>query len=484
MKASDQRKGTRAPIKKPEFREISAAGLSGFTSLFSDSSMEATPANVREWRMQHRDYQVSSTWQQRQLALMKLDWSVKPGADDAASQSAADYLSEQLDRVGFDRVSQKMHFGLYYGFAIAEMMYIRDGRYIGLDDIKVRAAERFRFDRRTGAPLFVGGGNPQGDPLAANKFWLFTAPGDSDDTPHGPPLGWRLYWPLFLKRNGARFWAVALEKYGMPTAAGTFPDGADQDAQDNFLQTLLAIHGSGAVSFPEGFKAELLEATRAAGGDYERFEAYWDKAVSKIILSQTMTTDDGSSKSQADVHLSVRDDVVQADADLLCATFSQGPGRWLTAWNFPGATPPIVSRTKPEVKDLDKQAERDRKIAEATGRRPTADYVKDTYGMDMEDRPTGAAARPGGGAAPAFADFDPEDADTPGALVDQLEELAGAEDDALIDGMRALLDGAGSIEEAQRRLLDYASSTDGGKLADLIGGAFAVADLAGRADVE
>jgi hypothetical protein len=53
-----------------------------------------------------------------------------------------------------------------------------------------------------------------------------------------------------------------------------------------------------------------------------------------------MTTDDGSSLAQAKVHEGVMDEVVKSDSDLLSASFNEGPGRWLTEWNFPGAAPP------------------------------------------------------------------------------------------------------------------------------------------------
>jgi phage gp29-like protein len=40
----------------------------------------------------------------------------------------------------------------------------------------------------------------------------------------------------------------------------------------------------------------------------------WDKQVSKAVVGQTMSTDDGSSQAQATIHNEVRVDLLQADA--------------------------------------------------------------------------------------------------------------------------------------------------------------------------
>lgn len=479
--ATKPKKAKTAKVERPSFEEVGAIGAgTASTALFSDSSMEATAGNIREWRRMLRDGQVQSTWQQRQLFVLAKPWTVEPGADDQASLDAAEFMREQLNKVRFDNVFQKMHYGFFYGFSAAECLYAPEGNRVVLTGFKVRKRERFRFDHKTGELKFISGANPQGESLLPNKFWVFTAPGDDDDTPHGPPIGWLLYWPLFLKENGARFWAVALEKFGMPTAAGHFPPGASKKEQELLLETLLAIHGSAAVTFPEGFEAKLLESVRSSGGDYERFQAYWDRMVSKIILSQTMTTDDGSSKSQAVVHSEVRDAVVQADSDLLCESFNNGPVTWLTRWNFPTAVPPLVYRASKKSEDLNRRAERDKIVFETTGLRPTQDTVEDVYGGSWERAPTAQPApqEP----PPTFADpaLGPDDVD---ALADQLDAVTEGAVGNLIAGIRDVLFRSATAEDAQRNLLAFAAEHGIEDLGALVGGGMAVADLMGRSEV-
>ena len=105
------------------------------------------------------------------------------------------------------------------------------------------------------------------------------------------------------------------------------------------LSALSAIQTDSGVVVPDNVVIDLLEAARSGTADYSTLCARMDASISKIVLSQTMTTDDGSSLSQAQVHEGVKDQVVKADADMLCESFNQQVVTWLTAWNFPTANP-------------------------------------------------------------------------------------------------------------------------------------------------
>src|SRR5690606_32759156 len=124
---------------------------------------------------------------------------------------------------------------------------------------------------------------------------------------------------------------------------------------------------------------DLLEATRSGATSYQDLAEAMNQSISKIVLSQTMTTDNGSSRSQAEVHAGVRDMVVKADADLACSSFNTQVARWLTEWNYPGAEVPRVWRSTEPPEDLIKRADRDGKIF-ALGFEPTEDYIRQTYG--------------------------------------------------------------------------------------------------------
>lgn len=429
-----------------------------------------------------RDDQVMSCWQQRRRAAIAREWFVEPGGPSALDQAAADFLTEQLKALRWDAITEKMLTAVFYGYAVGECLWGVEGGRVVLRDIKVRRARRFRFDR-DGQLRLITRERPLGEIMPPNKFWVLTAGADDDDDLYGRGLAYWLYWPVWLKRNGLKFWSVFLEKFAMPTVKGTAPRGASDRERAKLLGVLRAIARDSAVVVPEGIEIALLEAARNSGGDYAIFIKLMEAAVSKIVLSQTMTTDNGSSLSQAEVHAEVKMEVVKSDNDLVCESFNSGPAVWLTAWNFPGAKPPRLWRDHSEPEDLKARAERDKLVSEL-GYDPGEDYVRATYGDTWRQKPAAtAAAQIGADPVREPANFAEAEPAPPEVLAEQLDALSGPALAALIDDLGRVIDGAADMADLDRRLLEFAAGREVDELAEVIGRGMAAADLNGRGDM-
>ena len=336
------------------------------------------------------DDQVKSTFQQRRLALIGSPVEVLPGGNDKASLMAADFLQEQIDGVGFDAACEKMAWGIFYGYSVAEMLWCRDGRYYGIEDIRVRRAERFQFDT-DGALRLKRGSGAQAELMPERKFWTFTHGTRHDDNPLGVGEAAWCYWPVFFKRHGMKYWMLALEKYGAPTAVGKYEANATQAEKDKLLDAVVAFTSLSGVTIPKGMEIDLLTAGSRVAGNHDQLVDHMNAAISKIMVGQTMTTEDGASLSQSEVHERVGADITRADGLLQCDSFNTGPARWLTEWNFPGATPPRIRRVTDDPEDLDALAERDTKLW-AMGYRPTEDEMRRRHGDAYERRPEASAS--------------------------------------------------------------------------------------------
>lgn len=344
----------------------------------TDSVLKSKGATLELYREVLRDDQVKSTFQQRRLSVISAPWEVEPGADDAQSKACAEALAENLKRIEWDRISERMLFSVFYGYGVGEVLWeIRDG-LVQIADLRVRDRSRFRFSVERDLLLWNG---VEFEIMPDRKFWVVSTGADHDDEPYGLGLAHWLYWPVYFKRNDIKFWLIFLEKFGMPTAVAKLPAGQIQDPamRAKALSALRAIQVDGGVLVPEGVEITLLEAARSGTATYEDMQQAMDAAIAKIVLSQTMTTDNGSSRSQAEVHEGVRDHVVKADADLLCESFNNGPAKWFAEFNFAGAKPPRVCRRTEPPEDLKSRAERDKKI-KALGYEPTEEYIEETYG--------------------------------------------------------------------------------------------------------
>lgn len=340
-------------------------------------------ANLQIYTELLRDDQVASTWAQRRLALTSCDTVVEPGGNDAASKAAAEALQEEIDALNWDDITDKALHAAFYGWGVAEVMWKPEGGRVKFDRILVRDRARFRFDRERQLHLLTLASSWRQMP--DRKFWSVVAGGDNHDQLYGQGIASALYWPVFFKRNDIKFWLIFLEKFGMPTAMAKVSAGQmdTPEQRTKILNMLRQIATDAGVAVPVNDKGEaiveLLEAARSGAADYESLHRVMNEAISKVVVGQTMTTDNGSSMSQAKVHAGVALKIVSADADLLCGSFNQGPVKWWTEWNFPGAMPPRVYRHTAPPEDLNARAERDGKI-KALGFEPTEDYVLETYG--------------------------------------------------------------------------------------------------------
>ena len=383
-----------------------------------------------------QDDRIYSALSQRRSAVTSRTVQVLPGGDRRADRKAAEALSETLKRIRWRSVCEKMLYGVYYGYSVAEILWIRRGSMIDIDAIKVRNRRRFVFDLDF-RPRLLTHASPQGEELPDRKFWTFATGADHDDEPYGRGLAHWLYWLVWFKKHQARFWLTALEKFGSPTVVGKYNRAASPQERDTLLRAIEDVRIRTGIAMPDDMLIELLEATRSGAMDYAAFREAMDRAITMVILTQTMTSEDGSSLSQAQVHMDVREEVVEADANLISESFSRGPARWLTELNFPGAAIPRVEFVMPDDMRLAARSERDERISRM-GHRLDPDYIEETYDVRLD---AAAPPRPREGA-------DMAEGDEGDALIAALDAIDAEEWEKLASPLiRPILDRAKSDPE-------------------------------------
>ena len=400
-----------------------------------------------------RDDQVQPALEQRRLAVIQHGIEVVPGGKKLRDKKAAEFIKKLLEHVGFEDIADKMLFGRFFGYSVAEALWARDGAHIIMDQVRVRDRRRFVFDHHFDLKMKTFE-QPLGEMLPQHKFWTFAAGATHDDEPYDLGLAHYLFWPVWFKGNQTMYWLQFLERFGKPVIYGKSTGQASKQERDNLGKAVQAImHGIGVV-LNRDEAIEVVRHTVSGSGEYSPLYDRLNASISKVIIGQTMTLDDGSSRSQADVHLEVRGDLLRADARLVCGSFNRGPVRWLTAWNFPGAAYPMVRFEMDDTPDLNQLAERDDKIVSMTGRRPTPEYIERTYNIDLQDEAeAGPTLMPNPSTAPDDQRF--AEGDGPfGLLAEQAREDIGPKIDARVARVAEALDDAGSLT-ALRDWLDH-----------------------------
>lgn len=119
------------------------------------------------------------------------------------------------------------------------------------------------------------------------------------------------------KKNTLAFWDTFSEIFGMPMriARTTSRDPKEQAK----LMDMLNKAGT-SLSMVAGMETEIEFVESGKSDSYNVYDKRIDRAnseLSKLVIGQTMTIEDGSSLSQSQTHLEVFENLVESDRDML-----------------------------------------------------------------------------------------------------------------------------------------------------------------------
>lgn len=113
------------------------------------------------------------------------------------------------------------------------------------------------------------------------------------------------------------FWNTFGEVFGMPLRIAHTTTRDEKELAD--MEKMMADMGTDFWGiFPDGTDIEVVESSK--GDAFNVYDKRIDRAnseLSKLIIGQTMTIEDGSSLSQSQTHLEVFENIVEADAKML-----------------------------------------------------------------------------------------------------------------------------------------------------------------------
>ena len=440
-----------------------------------------------------RDPHAGAVLQSRYLAVISKEWEVLPGEETAGTkaQDMADFVRVTLEGTNFDQMRQELLQAILYGFYVSEVMWtVKNSQIVPLK-IRAKHPRRFSFSLDRELRLLTLANMIDGEPIPDCKFIRFTY--GSSDNPYGKGLGQKLWWPVWFKKNGIKFWLMFLEKFGMPTIVGKYPPGTPVPQQKALLDAIDAIQNETGVKIPDSMAIELLEATRTGQVTHESLCEYMDKQISKAVLGQTATTEGTPGKlGNEDSQEKTRQDVVEADAGLMDECLNGSIVKWIVDYNFPAGTayPKIHTRTEQE-KDLKPLAERDKTLAKDIGLPVGRKYFYKTYNVPEPEKGEELVQVAGGretaasfSVIPAKAGIQTDQGLSPADTLDALGEktLAAADMKGLLCPVEDLLSSVNSLGEFRDRLAELHDDMDEAALGDLMARALTLANISGRFD--
>lgn len=301
--------------------------------------------------MEERDPQYRMALTQRKLPIRNIGAVIEPASEEEADKELAEEIRKLVDTTQFRNTVMHLADAIAKGFAVAEIVWDLTGSEWRPASIQDRDPRHFQFDRLTGRELRLReDGNPDGVELSAAKY-LVHIPTLKSGLPIRQGLARVGMWIFMLKSFTLKDWMAFLEVYGMPFRVGKYGGGATDDDKRALLRAVANVAADGAAIIPESMMIDFVETKAAAAGEnaFMGMSSYLDEQFSKLVVGQTMTSDDGSSQSQAEVHNDIRLLILRADGDDLAATIQRDLINPYVAFNhglpkngFPQLTYPVA----------------------------------------------------------------------------------------------------------------------------------------------
>lgn len=302
--------------------------------------------------MEERDDHYASVLGQRKRAVSGIEPVVLPGVkNDARAKAAADAFEKVVFAPQFDDAVDHLLDALAKGYAVAQPLW-QYGEVWHPAEYLPHDPRLFQFDRSN--KLRIRSVEEREGLEVPPWSVILHRPRLKSGLTVRSGLARLVSWTFMLKSYTLQDWAAFLEIFGMPLRVGRYDRQASAEEKRVLLRAVRDLATDAAAIIPMGMEIEFIEA-KGGGGNavFGAMADYLDKQVSKAVIGQTMTTDEGSSLAQSKTHDEVRLDIRRADAKQLGTTISRDLAAPFTAFNFgPDVPPPQVVWPVEDAEDI------------------------------------------------------------------------------------------------------------------------------------
>lgn len=327
----------------------------------------------------------------RVQSLLSKRWEIRPGSSEGQDLAIAAFVRDALERVQGSFLDDLRHIAgaIRYGYSIAELVWEpwesrQHGSRIGLRALRDKPPDQFTFDTDVFGNVIGlrqrSGGTYTSLPVGKFVHFAFESEGEN---PYGHGLLSRCFWHDWFMREGWKFWAVYLERFGSPLVRATVPRSTTPTERKDLEDVISSIQQRTGLVIPEGVVIDFVEATRSGVAGYREFIEEQKEAIAIVVLGQTLTTYVGTRGSQAlgTVHERTKDDIVAADAEAVATVVNEQIIRRLVDANFAGVERyPVWVWEMIDVRDLEAFARVVVRLRN-TGIRVPTEWVYRTFGI-------------------------------------------------------------------------------------------------------
>ncbi|GAB3194673.1 hypothetical protein GCM10027293_03410 [Pontibacter aydingkolensis] len=193
---------------------------------------------------------------------------------------------------------------IFYGHSLIQLGPVEDGKFTEIQVVDRRYVKP-EFGIAVKYPSATEGVSYTAD---GTRLWCVPVTKDKKDL----GLLMKVADLLLYKKMAMAAFAQYTELFGVPIRIGKM--GNNQSSAREMMNMLKNMGTAAYGVFDKDDSIDIHESSGKSGEVFEQFLAYLDAAISKAIVGQTMTTDEGGSYSQANVHQNTFYTLIEADA--------------------------------------------------------------------------------------------------------------------------------------------------------------------------
>lgn len=287
--------------------------------------------------IEKRDLHYRAVLSQRKDGVAKIVPRITAASDEPQDVEIKEALEREVQRAQFGAMIKTLLDALSKGYAVSEMTWDFSGP-LAWPRFTERDQRDFRYDTQTLQQLRKNDDSPDGSELIPGKYIVH-----EPRLVSGIPIESALAYPVsiyyLIKAFAIKDWSAFAEVFGFPVRVGEYPEGATEEQKDDLLAAVTAIGMDAAAIVHENMSIHFEGAVKGAGGAelYEGLANFCDLQISKGVVGQTLTTQQGTVGSLAlgKTHESRLEDKNAMDAKMLVSTIMD---QFIKLWfglNFP-----------------------------------------------------------------------------------------------------------------------------------------------------
>lgn len=286
--------------------------------------------------MEERDAQYRTVLNTRKLQIISTPYIIKTVDNQDKNLEKIQAFVENITRTPqFKKMLFHLLDGLGKGFSVVEINYEYDEKekllYPKTYSYKPQAWFTFKDEEL----VLRTGEEGQTQELESIKV-IRHIPQLKSGIPIRGGLAYAVASIFILKNYGIKDWGTMVEVFGMPIRLGKYDTSMSDDTNKAELMKAVSSIGTDyAAIIPEGMNIEFKNGDVSTNGDlYLKYIEHLNEQMSKVVLGQTMTTDSGSSLSQAQIHNITREIIQRADCIDLADTINRDLIKPIVDLNF------------------------------------------------------------------------------------------------------------------------------------------------------